>query len=337
MNKGLVDIHFHGPLAEKYGAHHRLSVMTPREAVHAMNANYPGFLADFAQHERYGVLVDDDWRDGEDAAILPCSKTIHFYPVIEGNVPLVAMGLTAAFGLGATAATIVGSLLVLGLMVGLSFLFKPKQPKKEKEEKDESYAFSGPENVTGQGVAVPVIYGRVYAGSVVVSAGQDTVDVETTTKKKANKKPSSGSSNNDSTPPPAWRERSSLSHGEERQPRGMPREDVIYLWPDLVQEGAGVDQYLDPPVEGYPPIIPDSVYGFRPEGWVPVKVIWATEEDDENRKQVMVWQPDYETMDYVYNWNMVRGFYATPVGMEAEEDEWIDGADMEVPIEDPAP
>ena len=40
----------------------------------------------------------------------------------------------------------------------------------------ESYSFSGIQNVSKQGVAVPVVYGETIVGSVVISAG---IDVDT--------------------------------------------------------------------------------------------------------------------------------------------------------------
>jgi len=79
------------------------------------------------------------------------------------------------------------------------------------------------------------------------------------------------------------------------------------------------------PTQGWPNIVEDPVYGFKPELWVPAKTIWAVEENDLSRKQVMVWQPDYETEEFVYNWNMVRGFYVTSTALEAEQAEWIAG------------
>jgi len=135
-------------------------------------------------------------------------------------------------------------------------------------------------------------------------------------------------------------------------------EDMLDPMVDLYTEGGGTDHLLDPPVEGWPAIIEDPVYGFMPEGWVLVKVVWATEDDDDNRKQVMVWQPDYETVGYVYNWNMVKGFYVTEfieeyeeivegetvtiegviAAIEPEDDEWISGPAIEAnPIEEPSP
>jgi len=44
-----------------------------------------------------------------------------------------------------------------------------------------SYSFSGIQNVSASGVSVAIIYGEVFTGSVVISSGVDTVQVEGTT------------------------------------------------------------------------------------------------------------------------------------------------------------
>jgi len=44
-----------------------------------------------------------------------------------------------------------------------------------------SYSFSGIQNVSVSGVSVPIVYGEVFTGSVVISSGIDTVQVEGTT------------------------------------------------------------------------------------------------------------------------------------------------------------
>tara|TARA_A100000172_G_scaffold44550_1_gene27426 strand:+ start:223 stop:900 length:678 start_codon:yes stop_codon:yes gene_type:complete len=43
-----------------------------------------------------------------------------------------------------------------------------------------SYSFSGIQNVSVAGVSVPIIYGEVFTGSIVISSGIDTVQVEGT-------------------------------------------------------------------------------------------------------------------------------------------------------------
>lgn len=176
----LVDIYLHGPLGERFGEHHRMAVSTPQEAVRALDANYAGFLPAFAEHARYGLYADGDWREGEDAGELPFSRELHICPVIEGRAfigPALVGALIPSLA-GTLTAQIIGTVIMTALLIGISLLFA-KKPKKEDEDKDDSFAFTGPENTTGQGVVVPLVYGRVYAGSVVVSAGFETTQLGT--------------------------------------------------------------------------------------------------------------------------------------------------------------
>ena len=177
-----VTVHLHGVLAEKFGALHAFEISTPREAVRALDANYPGFLNEFKKYEQYFLVADDQQR-GDEEVEFPVFRELHIAPKIEGQAPLGAMLITALIPtISATMATILGSLLVAGVLIGLSLLLRPKKKEKEEkvEAKDDSFAFSGPENVTDQGVAVPLIYGRVYTGSVVISAGLSVADVAIT-------------------------------------------------------------------------------------------------------------------------------------------------------------
>jgi predicted phage tail protein len=174
-----IAVHLYGPLADKYGALHHFAVSTPHEAVAALDANYPGFVRDFAQHEIYHILADGDWRDGEEAAGLPVSRELHLVPQIEGRVALGALLVGALIPslAGTFAATLIGGALFLGVMIGLSFLFRPKMPETDEGARNESYAFTGPENVVTQGAPVPLAYGKVHCGSVVVSAGLEVSEL----------------------------------------------------------------------------------------------------------------------------------------------------------------
>lgn len=169
----LVTIHLHGPLADQFGAVHRFDVRTPIEAVRALDANYPGFVAAFAQHSHYGLYADGDWRDGDAAASMPVSRELHICPIIEGRAFIGAALVGALFPsiAGTAAATIIGGLIMTGLLIGISLLFAPKVKKPKEAGRDESFAFNGTGNIAGQGAAVPLIYGRVHAGSVIISAG----------------------------------------------------------------------------------------------------------------------------------------------------------------------
>ena len=43
-----------------------------------------------------------------------------------------------------------------------------------------SYSFSGIQNVSTSGVPVPIIYGLVFSGSILISAGTDTAQIRKT-------------------------------------------------------------------------------------------------------------------------------------------------------------
>lgn len=180
MNETPIPVRLHGPLAEIYGHEHRFAVSTPREAVLALCANNPGFRQDFLDTGRWAILADGDWREGDDAPVTPVSREIDLVPIIEGQAFLGALLVGALIPslAGTAAANIIGGLLVGALLLGVSLLLTPKQPKKPEadDEKDDNYSFSGPENITTQGAPVPILYGRAFAGSVVVSAGLELAE-----------------------------------------------------------------------------------------------------------------------------------------------------------------
>jgi len=84
--------------------------------------------------------------------------------------------------IGGAAATIfgmIGAHLVLG---GVAQLLTPtpKVPTGPNTQNDprKSYSFSGIQNTSRQGVPVPIVYGETIVGSIVISAGIDTVQVQ---------------------------------------------------------------------------------------------------------------------------------------------------------------
>lgn len=187
----IVTVRLHGPLGVSYGQEHRFAISSPREAIAALDANYPGFMRDFMAIPQYGLLIDGDWRDERncpDVANSPVSKEIDICPMIEGRffdpISLLATAITTVTSgaIAGTAATVLAGGITLGLLVGASLLLTPKikKPTGDAGSKNENYIFSGPENVTEQGVPVPLVYGRCFVGSVVVSAGLEVAEDVTT-------------------------------------------------------------------------------------------------------------------------------------------------------------
>jgi predicted phage tail protein len=105
-------------------------------------------------------------------------------PAVGGVVGLGGSLGTAATGfvLGGAAATAIatiGASLVLG---GVAQLLSPvpkvAQGVDTQSDPRKSYSFSGIQQTSRQGVPVPVVYGKTLTGSVVISAGVDTVQVK---------------------------------------------------------------------------------------------------------------------------------------------------------------
>ena len=97
-------------------------------------------------------------------------------PGIGGGVAATIFG--KAFSSISLAIGFAGASLVLG---GVAQLLTPTpqvpQGSDGQDDPRKSYSFSGIQNVSRQGVPVPIVYGETIVGSVVISVGIDTVQV----------------------------------------------------------------------------------------------------------------------------------------------------------------
>ena len=84
----------------------------------------------------------------------------------------------AAAGFGAKAAFIGGAALVLGGVTDLLFPM-PAMPEFASEEDPKlSYNFGGTQNTGRAGTPVPLVYGEIVTGSIVISGAIDTEQVQ---------------------------------------------------------------------------------------------------------------------------------------------------------------
>ena len=199
-------IKVYGSLAKFVGAKSfKADVKSPAEAVQFLRANFPGLPAHMAD-KHYKISVGrHELEAGEQPEQLTYptaqSEPIRIIPVISGagatariiaGVALFAVSFLATAGggaiFGAAFAKNLG-LLAFGQAIGLSLavggvaqLLTPvptsAMPTAQKQEDPtdprSSYSFSGIQNVSRQGVPVPLAYGSVMTGSVVISAGINT-------------------------------------------------------------------------------------------------------------------------------------------------------------------
>jgi predicted phage tail protein len=185
-------IKLYGALAKFVG--HRVleaDVATAAEAVRFLLTNWPELEAHMAQ-QHYRVHTAGEDLTLEDIHN-PMGREIQIVPVMAGagaigrillGIALIAVASVVTFGTagglfaaGALNAAVfgLGASLVLG---GIAQLLTPT-PKTDEDEGDpkKSFSFSGIQNTTRAGVPVPVVYGEMLVGGIVVSAGADIVQV----------------------------------------------------------------------------------------------------------------------------------------------------------------
>lgn len=174
------DIYLHGRLAE-FGECFSLDVRDPKEAIHALTMQLPGFRDSLEQgswHVFKGPLdrENDLDADGLDVAFGKEAE-VHIMPAAEGAGG-VFKALVGVLLLGPQLAV---SLVTTGASGFTDFLTTtPKvasYSSRERPEERPSFLFDGPVNTSTQGLPVPIIAGRMRVGSVVISAGITAEDI----------------------------------------------------------------------------------------------------------------------------------------------------------------
>ena len=191
----------YGELAEFIGhKEFEVKVNSISQAVSFLVCNFPKSEAYIAERS-YKVLVGD-YEVGEDELAHPIGQSdLHFVPVIAGAGGgtgkilggLALVGLTFATG-GAfislapvKALTFTSGLAKGAFYIGASLTLSgvsdlltptPKTPNFSSEQDPRiSFKFSGIQNTSRAGTPVPIVYGEIFTGSVVISAGIDTEQV----------------------------------------------------------------------------------------------------------------------------------------------------------------
>ena len=88
----------------------------------------------------------------------------------------------AGAGLGASLAAAAGNFGIYLALSGAAEMLTPvpKPPGVSDDPQSQNFSFSGVQNTSRAGTAIPIIYGEIFAGSLVVSAGIDTVQIKGT-------------------------------------------------------------------------------------------------------------------------------------------------------------
>lgn len=179
----LAVVTLNGALGKKFGRKWNLAVQSVSEALQIIEANKPGvqawMRANRAKFDRYHIKMErhdgtvTEVGERELAMISEGVRSITITPIIAGagaglRIVVGVVLMVAAYWLGPAAFAMGASLALGGIIELLSPT--PKLASGNQRSDNTSYYFDGPVNTVDQGVPVPLIYGRIMAGSQVISA-----------------------------------------------------------------------------------------------------------------------------------------------------------------------
>ena len=198
----------YGQLAEFIGhKEFEIKVNSVSQAVSFLIHNFPE-VERFMGPKYYQVKVGDYDIDKNELAYPIGQEDIHFIPVISGagrgmgkillgaaliaGAFIVNPAISFSFQSGVTgfstltgfsgaltkAAIYVGASLVLSGVSDLLFPLPEPQKFNSEEDPQLSFSFSGVQNTSRAGTPIPIVYGEIFTGSVVISAAIDTNQVE---------------------------------------------------------------------------------------------------------------------------------------------------------------
>ena len=194
-------VKLHGELAKFVGQHEFEAVIsTPAEAIRFLVSNFPKLEA-YMANRHYQVLIGNE-EIGEKELHNPMGDEVNIVPVIAGagsgasrvllgglligasflfspltfaNFGTTAMGFGSAAGIAKGVAVIGGALVLNGIT---ELLFPLPTPDAQEDDPRVSFAFNGLTNTSRAGTSHPIVYGEIVTGSVVISAGIDTNQVQ---------------------------------------------------------------------------------------------------------------------------------------------------------------
>ena len=203
----LKKIKFYGPLKDFLGYEElEAHVNSVGQTMRFLITNFPELEKHMADNT-YKVLINQDQIDETQINDPIGQSTVHIVPVVTGaggnfgriltGAALIGAsflfpgaGMFGTYGLGGAAAVKGGILTGIGTLtsaIGASMVIggvsdmlfpKPKMPEfSSPNDPRISFGFSGTQNTSRAGTPVPLVYGEIFTGSVVISAGVDTHQV----------------------------------------------------------------------------------------------------------------------------------------------------------------
>ena len=198
-------IKLYGELAEFVGhKEFEVQVDSLAKAVSFLINNFEG-IDKFMSPKYYQVKIGNYEIDESELTYPIGQEDIHFIPVIAGagrgfgrilaGAALIGVGIvsggsgflasgglgfgstTGAFSITALAGNIGIGLALSGVSQMLTPMPKPKEFSSEQDPRL-SFNFAGTQQTSRAGTPVPIVYGEIFTGSVVISGGIDTEQVQ---------------------------------------------------------------------------------------------------------------------------------------------------------------
>ena len=197
----LKKVKVYGTLRKFLGqAEFEVDLNTTREAISFLVCNFEGIEKHMA--EQFYTIQVGSRIITEDLLNFRSQDDIKIIPVVHGNFIQILLGAGALFGASAvtTAGTLLGSKLLATVAAsalttigtsmvvdGVTSMLTPQQNTASAVAKQDSldpsalasnYSFTGLTNISQAGIPVNLVYGEILVGSIVVSNGVDTVQIE---------------------------------------------------------------------------------------------------------------------------------------------------------------
>ena len=167
-------------------------VNSPREAFSFLYCNFKG-VEEHMKEQLYIVKIGAKTITSY-LLNINTQKEIKIIPVVHGNFFTIVLGLALKYGAkkyiaSKLIAAVVGYVANYLILKGVNDMISPQEdtrnPVSGQDSLDPSalasnYSFTGLTNISNAGVPVNLAYGEILVGSIVVSNGVDTVQVEGT-------------------------------------------------------------------------------------------------------------------------------------------------------------
>lgn len=194
-NPPIRTVRLYGEMGAKFGREFKLAVSCPAEACQALGAMIPGFNDYLAKAKDrgigFGVFVGKRPLSEKELMYPPGAEDIRIAPITFGakkrgwgqiliGIVLIIVAVVYTYFSGDIEGGATIAMYGVGMIIGgfvQMLIPMPKAPKaQERADDTPSAMFSGPVNTQAQGHPVPLLYGRMFTGSAVVSAGINTED-----------------------------------------------------------------------------------------------------------------------------------------------------------------